>query len=356
LILTILSFIFVLGIVVFFHELGHFIAAKLSGVRVLTFSIGFPPKMIGFKKGDTNYCISWIPLGGYVKMAGENPMEGEELGDDPGSFMNKPAWKKAIVYVAGPLANYLTALIIASGLYFTIGKQVIDPEKVIIGKVEAGFPAEKTGLREGDILRSIDGKPIVTLTDLQSVVFENPESEFDLSWERDGLLMNGTVSTVSDTGINIKGENVVHGRIGIWQKSDTVKVGAFEAVAMGSEFTWKSSVAMIVFVKKLITGEASRKLIGGPIAIAKYSGQKAREGFASLLDFIVLISINLTIINLLPIPILDGGHLFLLGFESIRRKPLSLKQKAIFQQVGLAFILALILLVSYNDIFGRLGH
>jgi regulator of sigma E protease len=346
----------VLGIVVMFHELGHFIVAKLCGVRVLKFSIGFPPKMIGFKRGDTEYCISWIPLGGYVKMAGENPLESEALGDDPGNFMNKPPWKKALVFFAGPFANYLTAIVIAAGLFFFLGKQVVDPEKVVVGIVSEDMPAEEIGLMPGDIIRSMDGKQIVTLTDLHEKVFPNPGANLNLVYERDGVLDSAMINIASDTVLSLKGEKEVQGLIGIMQKSDTVGINPVEAVVMANEYSWNVTVLMVSFLKKFITGEVSPKFVGGPIAIAKISGEKAREGFSSLLALIVLISINLAIINLLPIPVLDGGHLFFLAVEAVRRKPLTLKQKAVVQQIGLAFLLVIIILVTYNDIFGRLGQ
>lgn len=355
--LTIVSFIFVLGVVVLFHELGHFIVAKLCGVRVLKFSIGFPPKMVGFKKGDTEYCISWIPLGGYVKMAGENPLEAEELADDPGNFMNKPAWKKALVFFAGPFTNYLTAIIIAAGLYFfVIGKTVVDEDRVIVGEIMEDMPAEEIGLMPGDIVLSLDGKKITTLTDLHEKVYPNPGEEFKIIWERNGIHDSAMITLATDSVMNLKGEKESQGLIGIIQKSESIPVNPFEAVIMANEFSWNMTVMMVSFLKKFIFGEVSPKYLGGPIAIAKISGEQARRGFSSLIWLIVIISINLAIINLLPIPVLDGGHLLLLLVETIRRRPLTLRQKAVIQQIGLAFLLVIIILVTYNDIFGRLGQ
>lgn len=331
--------------------------AKLFGVRVYKFSLGFPPKMIGFKKGETEYCISWIPLGGYVKMAGENPEEGEKLGsDDPGNLMNKSAWQKALIFASGPLANYLTAIIIASGLFLYHGREVVDNERVVIGQVEEGSPADRIGMRQGDVIRSIGDTQVSQLTDVQETVFSNPGEDFNIVWERNGRTHSASITTLSDTTQNIKGEQVIYGRIGIRQATDTLSVGIGEAFVLANKATWNVTVLMVGFIQKLVTGEASTKMLGGPIAIAKFSGEKAREGLTSLMDFIVLISINLAILNLLPIPVLDGGHLFLLGVEVIRRKPLTLKQKAIFQQIGLAFLLVLIVLVTYNDIFRNLGN
>jgi len=351
---TIAAFIFVLGIVVFFHELGHFIAAKLSGVRVHRFSLGFPPKMIGFRRGETEYCISWIPLGGYVKMAGENPQEAEELGNDPGNLMNKPAWKKALIFFAGPFANYLTAVIIATGLFLYLGREVVDPEKVVIGQVEAESPAEKVGMRAGDIIRSVNGIQIIKLEDLHAQVVDSPNTVFNMTWEREGQLFSAPVVTQLDSALSLKGVMVKYGKIGIRQASDTIAVNPFEAFKLANQAAWRVTVLMGSILKQLISGEASLKILGGPIAIAKISGERAREGLPSLVDFIVLISINLALLNLLPIPILDGGHLLMLLIESLRRRPLTLKQKAIYNQVGLAILTALLILVFYNDIFGRL--
>ena len=354
--LTIASFIFVLGVVVFFHELGHFLAAKAFGVRVHRFSLGFPPKMFGFKKGETEYCVSWIPLGGYVKMEGENPTEDGEknIADDPGNLLNKPAWQRAIIFFAGPFANYLTAIIIAIGLFYFIGNVVVDTEKVVIGQVVEGSPADQVGLRPGDIIVSVDNKDITILPDLHEVVYKNIGNNLNIVWERNGAIQSSLITPEKDTSTNAQGEVQEYGMIGIWQQADTVSLGLGGAFVKAHQATWNVSVMMVTFLKKWITGEVSRKLIGGPIAIAKFSGQKAREGFGSLMDFIVLISLNLAILNLLPIPVLDGGHLFLLLIEVIRRRPLSLKQKLVVQQIGLAMLLVMIVFVTYNDIFGHL--
>ncbi|MBD3380582.1 MAG: RIP metalloprotease RseP [candidate division Zixibacteria bacterium] len=348
---TIFSFIVVLGIVVFFHELGHFLFAKLFGVRVYKFSLGFPPKMIGFKKGETEYCISWVPLGGYVKMAGENPIEAEELGNDPGNLMTKPAWQKALIFAGGPLANYATAILIATMVFFFHGKEIVDDAKFVIGQVREGFPASQAGLQPGDIVRSIEDNPVTRITDLQETLSEASGDTMKIVWERDGTLDSASLAIAQDSIPTLKGEYRQQGVIGVVQKTDTLKVGPGEAFILANQATWNMTLLIGGFVKKLITGEASKKLLGGPITIAKFSGKKAREGLLSFFEFIVMISINLAILNLLPIPILDGGHLFILGIEVISRRKLSLKQRAVIQQIGLAFILLLTIYVTYNDIF-----
>lgn len=350
-IITILAFIFVLGIVVFFHELGHFLVAKASGVTVYKFSLGFPPKMVGFKKGDTEYCISWVPLGGYVKMAGENPLEGEELGkNDPGNLMNKPAWIKALIFAAGPLSNYITAIIIATGIFYFLGKEVVDPNKFVVGVVEQGSPAAKVDLKPGDVILSIAGKPITQIGDIQKLVQDHPDTQYNIEWESNGHRHSALIQTVGDTMRNMQNELITYGKIGVAQATDTLPVGVGEAFVMANTASWRVTVLMADFIKKLVTRQASTKLLGGPIAIAKISGQKAREGFMNLMDLVVLLSINLAILNLLPIPILDGGHLFLLGIEVVRRRPLTLKQKAIFQQIGLVILILIIVVATYNDI------
>jgi len=357
LLITIIAVIAVLGVVVFFHELGHFIAAKLSGVRVHRFSLGFPPKMVGFKWGETEYCISWIPLGGYVKMAGENPMEGEELGDDPGNLLNKPAWKKAIIFFAGPFANFLTAILIATALFFFHGKEVIDESKFELGVIQEGLAADQAGLMPGDVLHSMDGIQVINLQDIHEIVYPNPGKEVNVVYNRAGRMDSALVTIGVDTAVNIKsGDDELRGWLGISQKSEKVKVSLGEAFILGNKASWNMVVLTVNFLKKFVTGEVSRKLIGGPIAIAKISGQKAREGIVNLIDFIAILSINLAVLNLLPIPILDGGHLVLLGVEVVRRKSLTLKQKAIAQQIGLAFLLILIIFVFYNDLFVNLGR
>jgi regulator of sigma E protease len=351
LIITILAFIFVLGIVVFFHELGHFLVAKASGVRVYKFSLGFPPKMVGFKKGDTEYCISWIPLGGYVKMAGENPLEGEELGkDDPGNLLNKPSWIKALIFAAGPFANYITAILIATALFYFLGKEVVDPDKFVVGMVEPNSPAAKVDLKPGDVILSIGGNQVTQISDIQELVYDHPDTKYNIEWESNGHRHSALIETASDTATNMQDKVITYGKIGVAQATDTLPVGVGEAFVLANKASWRVTVLMADFIKKLVTRQASTKLLGGPIAIAKISGQKAREGFFNLMDLVVLLSINLAILNLLPIPVLDGGHLFLLGIEVVRRRPLTLKQKAVFQQVGLVILILIIVMATYNDI------
>jgi len=346
--ITLLSTIFVLGILVFFHELGHFLMAKKSGIKVERFSLGFPPKLIGKKIGDTEYCVSWIPLGGYVKMAGENPDEPSE--GKPFEFMSKPIWIRSLVVIAGPMMNYLLAIFIFWGIFFFAGKQEIKEDSNLIGAVAVQSPAEKGGIKPGDKIISINGVKVKTFSDMAEVIHPQLEKEVEVIWERDGREYSAKIKTFKDRVLNEKGEIEYIGKIGIGPTFVTIKDNFFEAFVDGVSSVWFITVESIKFIINLIRGTASVKLLGGPIFIAQTAGETARLGMVSLLSFMALLSVNLTIVNVLPIPMLDGGHLVFMLIEKIRRKPLSPKQRLAVQQVGLAFLVLLILLVTYNDI------
>jgi regulator of sigma E protease len=346
--LTVLSTLFVLGILVFFHELGHFLMAKKSGIKVERFSLGFPPKLIGKKIGETEYCISWIPLGGYVKMAGENPEE--QLEGKPWEFMSKPIGVRSLVILAGPLMNYLLAIFVFAGIFFFSGKQEMKDNSNVIGAIALQSPAEKAGIKSGDQIISINGIKVNDFTEMADIIYPQLEKEIKVVWIREGKEYSAGIKTFKDRVLNEKGEIEYIGKIGIGPVYVAVKDNFFQAWKDGISSVWLVTWESIKFIINLIRGAAPVKLLGGPIFIAQTAGETARLGIVSLLSFMALLSINLTIVNVLPIPMLDGGHLIFLLVEKIRRKPLSLKQRLAIQQVGLAFLFLLIVLVTYNDI------
>lgn len=346
---TVLATIFVLGVLIFVHELGHFLVAKAVGIRVEKFSLGFPPKLFGFKKGDTEYCISVIPLGGYVKMAGENPDESEVTGA-PDEFMSKTPLQRAAVIFAGPFMNYVTAFLIYFGLYSIQGVPTVDNSQFVIGGVAENAPAEQAGLQEGDVILSVDGSAITSLYDLSSIVSEKPGEEVSVEYRRGDQVSSVSLVTKVDTVLNAEGGKEPVGLLGVLQNVWYERPGFFSSVALGAQRTWEMTVLVCDFFYRLVTLQMSPKLIGGPVFIAKFSGEAAKQGASTLLYFIAMLSVNLAIINVLPIPVLDGGHLMFLVIERIRKKPLSLKQRAAIQQVGLAFLLVMIVFVTYNDI------
>jgi len=346
--ITLLATIFVLGILIFVHELGHFLVAKKSGIRVERFSLGFPPKLIGKKIGDTEYCISWIPLGGYVKMAGEEPDE-KELKGEPWEFMSKPVRTRALVVFAGPAMNFILAILIFWGIIFLAGRQEIHEDTNQIGLVAPGGPADKAGIKSGDQIISINGIEVSTFKDMAEIIHQQVEKPVEVKWRRDEEEYTAMITTYKDRVLDEEGQFKYIGKIGIGPTYTIIKVGFFRALLEGTDTSIFILVETIKFIIGLITGTASIKLVGGPVFIAQVAGQTAKTGMVSLLSFTALLSVNLCLINVLPIPVLDGGHLLFLGIEKIKGRPLSLKQRAAMQQIGLAFLILLIIFVTYND-------
>jgi len=346
---TLVATIFVLGILIFFHELGHFLIAKKSGIRVERFSLGFPPKMIGKKIGDTEYCLSWIPLGGYVKMAGEDPDETKIQGK-PWEFMSKPVGIRALVVAAGPVMNLILAVFIFWGIIFFKGMQEIHEESTQVGLVASGKPADEAGIKPGDEIISINGVEVTSFLEMAQIIYQQVEKPIEVKWTRDGKEYTAQITTFKDKVLNEEGEITEVGKIGIGPSYTTIKVGFFKSFLEAVGTTIFILVESIKFIAGLITGTASVKLLGGPLFIAQTAGQTAKTGFVNLLGFMALLSVNLSLINLLPIPVLDGGHLLFLSIEKIKGSPLSLKQRATMQQIGLAFLILLIIFVTYNDL------
>ena len=346
---TLVATIFVLGILIFFHELGHFLIAKKSGIRVERFSLGFPPKMIGKKIGDTEYCLSWIPLGGYVKMAGEDPDETKIQGK-PYEFMSKPVGIRALVVAAGPVMNLILAVFIFWGIIFFKGMQEIHEESTQVGSVASGKPADQAGIKPGDEIVSINGVEVTSFLEMAQIIYQQVEKPIEVKWLRDGKEYTAQITTFKDKVLNEEGEITEVGKIGIGPSYTTIKVGFFKSFLEAVGTTIFILVESIKFLVGFITGTSSVKLLGGPLFIAQTAGQTAKTGFVNLLGFMALLSVNLSLINLLPIPVLDGGHLLFLSIEKIKGSPLSLKQRAAMQQVGLAFLILVIIFVTYNDL------
>lgn len=346
---TALSFVFVLGILVFVHEFGHFIVARRCGIRVEKFSFGFGPKLMGKKLGETEYLISSIPLGGYVKLAGENPEE--SAGTNPWEFMAQPVWKRSVVIVAGPAMNFVLAFFLFWGILFFQGEQIPQSDITVIGQVTAGGPAEKAGIKPGDKILSVNGKSVSDFNQMAEIIYQNVEKPILIEWQRDGEVFHKEIVTFKERLYDEKGESKEVGKIGIGPPVTHRALGLFEALTGSLALTFGLGVDIFKFLYKLITGTFSLKMLGGPIFIAQAAGQTAHQGIFALLSFTALLSVNLAILNLLPIPVLDGGHLLFLAIEKLRGKPLSVRQRAVIQQVGMGFLLVLILLVTYNDIF-----
>ncbi len=346
--MTFLSAIVLLGILIFVHEFGHFIFAKWLKVRVLKFSLGFGPKLVGRKKGDTEYVISAVPLGGYVKMLGEEP--GEELKEEekPFAYNHQPVWKRFLIVFSGPVFNLFFAAFIFAFI-FLHGVPVLLPE---VGEVMEQSPARTAGLVKGDRITEISGVEIKQWDEMTSVIHKSPGKALGFKVKRGSDFIDISVTPEKKKMKDIFGEEKEIGLIGIKPSGNSFikKEGISGALAGGITKTVDISVLTIVGIIKLIQRIVPAETIGGPILIFQMAGQQASLGAINFFVFMAVISINLGVLNLLPIPILDGGHLMFLTIEAIRRKPLSERVMIIAQKVGLAIIVTLMAFALYNDI------
>ncbi len=350
---TVISFIIVLGLLIFVHELGHFLFAKLFKVKVLKFSLGFGPKIFGRTVGETEYLISAFPLGGYVKMLGENPDEQEvETEEQRGSFAHKSVWKRFFIVLAGPVFNLLFALLLFCGLFIAIG--VPDSQDTTtIGQVSEKSPAAEAGLLAGDTIEQINGRPVIEWLSILNSVKDSNGKPLTMQIKRGSEQVTVVVTPAIDSVKNVFGE-VTEKRymIGVMKAEALVyeKVGVLTAIEKACAQTWMYISLTVMSFVKLIQRVVPMSELGGPILIAQLAGQQMAAGWIHLVYFIALLSVNLGILNLLPVPVLDGGHLMFLGVEAVRRKPLSERVQIVAQQVGMALLGSLMLFVFYNDL------
>ncbi|MDR1546783.1 MAG: RIP metalloprotease RseP [Deltaproteobacteria bacterium] len=448
--LTLISFIVLLLALIFVHELGHFLAARLLGVRVERFSLGFPPKIYSKKIGETEYQICWLPLGGLVKLFGEEP--GETIPEDqkPFSFSHKPVWVKSVVVAAGPLFNLLFAAFVLWILAWVMGVQHLAP---VLGPLPADGPAARAGLRSGDVVTAVDGRPVKYFDELQQAVEDSggrelrltvrrgeaeltadavpvgesgrnllgdPVSGWDLGlvprtrpvvdqalsdkpadlagvrsgdlieaidgrpvedWQdvlemvvgpeghrdfeappppkpltftilRDQQRLQLVMTPVLDGSQNIEGRTLFRSVVGLTPKLELLKepTGPVVALGRGLSETWRAVELTYLTLARLVQRRISAKVMGGPILIAEIAGRTARSSLADFVSLMALISVNLAILNLVPLPILDGGQLLIFLVEGLRRKPLNQRFKEICQWVGVTALAALMIMVFYNDV------
>ncbi len=344
----IISAIIVLGLLIFVHELGHFIFAKLFGVGVEKFSLGFGPKVIGRQFGETEYLISAFPLGGYVKMVGESPDAELTEEDRHRSFMGKHPLKRIVIVAAGPLFNLLFAAVLFIIIYM-IG---VPAATTRIGEVVAGKPAAAAGLKTGDIVTAVNGKDVSRWDDFSSMIAESKGALLEIRVKRGGEALLFRVTPEQKEGKNLFGEKISYPVIGVVAAGEMVtdRYSPLEAVVKGSQQCWKIIRLTLLSILKMIQMVVPLDTVGGPIMIAKMAGEQASAGGVNFLAFMALLSINLGVLNLLPIPILDGGHLFFYSWELIFRKPVSMRAREMAQQIGLVILISLMLLAFYNDI------
>ena len=350
---TAASFILVLGLLIFVHELGHFLLAKFFGVRVLKFSLGFGPKIFGRTYGETEYLISVFPLGGYVKMFGENPDEQQiDESEQNVSFAHKPVYQRFFIVLAGPVFNLLFPVLLFFLIFWSMGvPEAVDNTR--IGKIVEDSPAQVAGVLKGDTILAINGQATRQWMDVLTGVKASNGEELTLALLRGKKEISIKVKPDISDVKSIFGE-VVDQRymIGI-VKDETLThrpVGPISAFVYSLNQTWTFVYLTGMGFVKIIQRVVPASEIGGPILIAQMAGEQMKAGWVNLLYFMGLLSVNLGILNLLPIPVLDGGHLVFLTVERLRRKPMTERVQIIAQQVGIAFLGSLMIFVFYNDI------
>ena len=358
----IVPFVFVLTIVVFFHELGHFWVARRCGVSVETFSIGFGRSLLRWKdRHGTDWQIGWIPLGGYVKFSGDENAasvpDSEKLhsmsDDARGKSLHfKPLWQRVAVVSAGPIANFVLAIVIFSALFMSFGQQIVRP---IVSKVIEDSAAARAGFTAGDRIIAIDGNQVDGFNDVQRVVTVNADQNLTFTIERGNALMNIVATPERVLERDRFGNEFKIGRLGVSAaaSSDSVtmrKFGPIDAVVKATEETYFIIEQTFVMIGRIITGRESVDVLGGPIKIAQISGQTATLGLIALIHLTAVISVSIGLINLFPIPMLDGGHLMFYAYEGVFGKPMSQRVQDIGMRVGLGMVLTLFVFVTWNDL------
>jgi regulator of sigma E protease len=341
--IKVISVAFVFGVLIFFHELGHFFVAKKLKVKVERFSFGFGPILFKVKRGETEYAISAVPFGGYVKMAGESLDERE--GKDY-EFYSKSPLKRTAIVAAGPIMSFALAFVIFYIILLVGGISVIAPEAKI-GEVIENYPAERTGLQKGDKILAINNKRVYDWEHMSKMINSKAGEEIKILIRRDGSLSLYTLTPKEETLEN--GQKI--GKIGIYPEIITKKANPVTAFYKSGEIVARTTYLVINGLVELIRGKIpAKEALGGPILIARITARLSERGIVPVLNFAALLSIILGVLNLLPIPVLDGGFILFFAIESIRKKPISEKTQIIAQNIGLAFLLAIMLYATYNDI------
>lgn len=358
------AFLFVITLVVFVHELGHFLVARWCGVTVETFSIGFGREIVGFNDSKgTRWKLSWIPLGGYVRFAGDADPSSrpdrkvlEELqtrslqlglrdNGTEGILHFKPLYQRALVAAAGPIANFILAIVIFAGLILTVGKPAEPP---VVEAVTAGSAAETAGMKPGDAIRSVGGETVHMFSDLQRIVGANAGKTLHIVVTRNGTDIALDVVPMAAEITDATGAKRSVGRLGI--RDATVSVGVGEALVGGLDQTWFIISQTGSYLARIVSGRESPDQLHGILGIGAVSDQAARIGFAALIGLAGLMSVSIGLVNLLPIPVLDGGHLLYYAFEAVLGRPLGERAQEVGFRLGLAFVLCLMLLATFNDL------
>jgi len=358
----VVPFLFVLTIVVFFHELGHFLMARWCGIRVLVFSIGFGPEIAGFNdRYGTRWKISAVPLGGYVKFFGDDnaasapsyaAVAAMTEAEKKDSFIFQPVASRAAVVVAGPIANFLLAIAIFAAIFMTVGKQITSAR---VDTVQPGSAAQAAGFQPGDLVLTINGEKIESFSDMQRIVSISAGTPLSIEVDRGGaqvaLKAVPQLKELKDNFGNVHRLGV----LGISRSMApgdirTEKAGPLRAIVMGAQETWFVVDRTLSYISGVFAGREAADQLGGPIRIAQVSGQVATAGFAALIHLTAVLSVSIGLLNLFPIPLLDGGHLLFYVIETIRGRPLSERAQELGFRIGLAIVLMLMIFATFNDI------
>jgi regulator of sigma E protease len=346
---TVLATLVVLGVLIFVHELGHFLVAKLLKVRVEVFSLGFPPKLVSKQIGETDYRISVVPLGGYVKLLGENPNDEVPPELIPRSFLHRALWQRAAIVLAGPIFNFLFAFLALFMVFAVSGIPYVPTE---VGRVIEGAPAQRAGLKAGDQIVAVDGTPVKRWEELSHQIRQHGGQTLNLLIKRDSQELHFQITPEIRESENLFGQKVKAFQIGVAspERVLTEHVGPADALEEGMSYSLRIAALTLQSIYKLVAREIPADTLGGPIMIAQVAGKQAEMGFSPFIHFMAVLSVNLFLLNLLPIPVLDGGHLAFLFLEAVRGKPLDVKHREMAQAVGMMLILTMMVFVFYHDI------
>jgi regulator of sigma E protease len=354
-----LAFLFVLTIIVFVHEFGHFIVARWNAVKVHSFAIGFGKEIFGLTdRHGTRWKLGWLPLGGYVKFEGDANAASlpkasalETKKKSPGNFYGKSVGQRAAVVVAGPIANFILAVGIFAVSFVIVGVPSTEPR---VESVQVGSPAERAGIKSGDLIRRIDGSAIKSFDDIQRIVMPRAGETLIVELDRDGQPYQFSVVPESREVADGFGGKIKIGLMGVSRARSATQVyerkNPAEAVALGVEETWRIIAGSMHFIKRVVTGAESASQLGGPLAIAQISGKAAQLGFYELMRIAAMLSVSIGLINLFPVPMLDGGHLMYYAIEVVRGRPLGANAQEWGFRVGFALVLALMFFATWNDL------
>ncbi len=347
--MSILITILVLGLLIFLHEGGHFIACRMTGVRVEKFSIGFGPELFAWQGKETRFTISAIPFGGFVKPQGEDLSElGEDYEPKEGDYLKAPLWARMVIVSGGVFMNFLVAFILFSAI-FMVGKPTLSSS---VGGFVEGYPAEKSGLLVGDKIISVNNVSVSNWTELTSQILTNDSIQILLNVKRENKVEQIVIKPQVEEAEDMFGDKKKLTRIGIKPSDEYAieKYGVAESFKQGGITLYNTTTLTLKALGRLVTGQLSLKNLAGPIGIIAVTGKAAEMGIVYLLQLTALISATLAIFNMLPFPALDGGHFLFLSIEAIFRKPVSLKVQGIATQIGFLLLMILMVVVMYNDL------